>query len=59
MTGVTVRPSVEAGKSYDAVSRAYFMSVHAAPTREISPREAMERLEGELVRITGFRAVRD
>jgi trehalose/maltose transport system substrate-binding protein len=53
-TDMVVRPSVIAGKSYDKVSRAYFTAIHAALTRQVSAREALGRLEEELVRITGL-----
>ena len=45
MTGVVARPSILAGRSYEAVSRAYFT--------------ALERLETQLVQLTGFRPVRN
>jgi len=54
MTGVVTRPSVIAGKSYDRVSLAYSTAIHAALTRQVSAREALGRLEQDLVRITGL-----
>lgn len=57
MTDVVARPSVIAGKSYDAVSRAYFEAVHSALTHQANPQEALAKLEKQLVQITGFRAV--
>lgn len=57
MTGVVTRPSALVGNSYDKVSRAYFKAVHSALTREVPPREALKRLETELVHLTGFRPV--
>jgi trehalose/maltose transport system substrate-binding protein len=58
MAGVVARPSLVAGESYDAVSRAYFNAVHAVLTRQLTAEVAMAQLETELVRITGFKAVR-
>jgi trehalose/maltose transport system substrate-binding protein len=59
MTGVVARPGSLAGESYDRVSRAYSEAVHSALTRQVSPDDALRRLESELVQITGFRPVRD
>ncbi len=59
MTGIVARPSLAAGPAYDRVSSAYFNAVHSALTHQLTAEQALERLEAELVRITGFRAVRD
>lgn len=59
MTGVVARPSILAGRSYEAVSRAYFTALHSALTRQVPPRTALERLETQLVQLTGFRPVRN
>ena len=59
LTGIVARPSVVTGSSYDAVSRAYYTAVHAALTRQTSPREALESLEAQLVRITGLHPSRN
>jgi trehalose/maltose transport system substrate-binding protein len=59
LTGIVARPSVITGKSYEAVSRAYYTAVHSALTRQASPREALAALEKQLVRITGLHASRD
>ena len=58
MTGVVARPSVIAGKSYDQVSRAYSTAIHAALTRQAGAREALGRLQQDLVRITGLPSCR-
>ncbi len=59
LTGIVARPSVITGRSYDAVSRAYYTAVHAALTRQKSPREALADLEAQLARITGFHPSRN
>ena len=59
LSGIVARPSLLAGTKYDAVSRAYFEAVHSVLTRRATAEDAMAHLETELVRITGFRAVRD
>jgi trehalose/maltose transport system substrate-binding protein len=59
LTGIVARPSVITGRSYDAVSRAYSTAVHAALTRQQSPREALAALEKQLVQITGLHPSRD
>jgi trehalose/maltose transport system substrate-binding protein len=59
LTGIVARPSVITGRSYEAVSRAYYTAVHSALTRQASPREALADLEKQLVRITGLHASRD
>jgi len=54
MTGVVKRPSVIAGKSYDRVSAAYSAGIHAALARQVSAREALSRIQQDLIRITGL-----
>jgi len=53
--GAIARPSTVAGERYAEVSRAYYSAVHSIITGEVSAEEAMANLEGELVRITGFK----
>jgi len=53
LTGIVARPSVITGRSYEAVSRAYYTAIHAALTRQETPREALAGLEKQLVQITG------
>ena len=59
LTGIVTRPSVITGRSYDAVSRAYYTAVHSALTRQVTPREALAALEKQLVRITSLHASRN
>jgi trehalose/maltose transport system substrate-binding protein len=55
--GLFERPSILAGKNYDLVSRAYAKAVHSILKRQVPAAQAMAELQGELVRLTGFRAV--
>lgn len=60
LTGTPItRPSTLTGQSYDDVSRACFTAFHSVLAKQRSSSESMADLEGQLVRITGFRAVRD
>jgi trehalose/maltose transport system substrate-binding protein len=52
------RPSGVTGSQYDAVSRAYVQAVRSVLTHESTAPKAAADLEKELVRITGFEAVR-
>jgi len=52
---VVARPSVVAGRNYEAVSRAYIRHVHSVLAGEKSPTAAASDLEKELIEITGFR----
>jgi trehalose/maltose transport system substrate-binding protein len=52
---VVSRPSDVAGKNYEQVSEAYIQAVHSVLTRKQNAPEAAERLEAELMRITGFK----
>jgi len=47
--GVTLRPSVPAGKMYPEISRAYFEAVHSVLSRRQSAAEAARDLERQLV----------
>jgi trehalose/maltose transport system substrate-binding protein len=52
---VVARPSVVAGRNYEAVSRAYIRHVHSVLAGEKSPTTGAADLEKELIEITGFR----
>jgi trehalose/maltose transport system substrate-binding protein len=54
-TGMVSRPSTVTGKKYQQVAEAYIQTVHSVLTHRKSARDAAAALEGELVRITGFR----
>jgi trehalose/maltose transport system substrate-binding protein len=54
-TGTVSRPSAVTGKKYEDVTEAYIRVVHSVLTGEKSAPEAAASLEGELVRITGFK----
>jgi trehalose/maltose transport system substrate-binding protein len=54
-TGVVSRPSAVTGSKYEDVTEAYIRGVHAVLTGEKSAQNAAAALEGELVRITGFK----
>jgi len=47
--GLALRPSVQAGKTYPEVSRAYFDAVHAVLSHRQSAAEAASELQGRLV----------
>ena len=47
--GLALRPSVQSGKMYPEVSRAYFDSVHAVLSHKQSSAEAASELQGRLV----------
>ena len=53
---LVARPALQAGSSYNSVSRTYYTAVHAMLTRQITPEEGIAQLERDLVKITGFRA---
>jgi trehalose/maltose transport system substrate-binding protein len=53
-SGVTLRPSKQAGTRYPDVSRAYFEAVHAVLTGKKTAAEAAADLEGVLLHITGL-----
>lgn len=55
LTGAIARPSTVTGKQYGAVSEAYFRALHSVLTGEKNAANAAADLEGELVRITGFK----
>jgi len=50
------RPSVETGKSYPALSRAYFMAVHEVLAGEKPVATVLADLQTELMQITGLNA---
>jgi trehalose/maltose transport system substrate-binding protein len=52
---IVVRPSVETGIAYKAVSEAYSDAVHSVLVGQMSAPEAAAKLEEQLVAITGFR----
>jgi trehalose/maltose transport system substrate-binding protein len=52
---VVTRPSTVAGEKYEEVSRAYIQAVHSVLLGQSRAPEAAAWLEGELVRITGFK----
>jgi trehalose/maltose transport system substrate-binding protein len=58
MTGLEPRPSVAAGQLYSEVSRAYYLAVHSALTRQVPAAKALVDLEAELGRITKARTAR-
>ena len=51
---MVARPSLQAGNSYNRVSRAYYNAVHSVLARRVAPAAALTRLEADLVSITGF-----
>jgi trehalose/maltose transport system substrate-binding protein len=56
--GLVLRPAMNVGKKYDAVSRAYAAAVHQALERKVPVDVALARLQNELTWITGFPARR-
>jgi trehalose/maltose transport system substrate-binding protein len=52
---IVVRPSIETGTAYKAVSEAYSDAVHSVLVGQMSAPEAAAKLEKQLVAITGFR----
>ena len=54
---LVARPALRAGPSYTLVSRAYYNAIHSILKKEVTPEEGLARLQTELVKITGFRAV--
>ena len=54
--GITLRPSSATGKTYPAVSRAYFEAVHAVLTHRKTAETAAAELERKLAQITGLKA---
>jgi trehalose/maltose transport system substrate-binding protein len=59
MPGATVvsRPSNVSGPNYEEVSRVYAEGVHSVLERQSTASEAAEKVEKELLRITGFETV--
>jgi trehalose/maltose transport system substrate-binding protein len=53
-SGVVTRPSTITARKYDEVSRAYVRAVHSVLTGERKAPAAADRLEKELMGITGF-----
>jgi len=53
-SGIVTRPSVEAGNTYEQVTRAYFAAVHSVLTGQKDAREAAAELEKHLIEITSF-----
>ena len=51
-----MRPSGILREKYSDVSAAYFLAVHSVLAREVEPTKAGDKLETDLVRITGFPA---
>ena len=51
-----LRPSMETGKRYPALSRAYFMAVHEVVTGKKPAATALAHLQTELMKITGLNA---
>jgi trehalose/maltose transport system substrate-binding protein len=49
------RPSDVAGETYEQVTEAYIQAVHSVLTRKQNAPEAVEALEKQLIRITGFK----
>ena len=54
---VVSRPSNVSGPNYEEVSRVYDEAVHSVLARQSTASDAAEKLEQELVRITGFETV--
>jgi len=54
-TFIVVRPSIETGMAYKAVSKAYSDAVHSVLMGQKSAPDAAAELEKQLVSITGFR----
>jgi trehalose/maltose transport system substrate-binding protein len=52
---IVARPSMETGVAYKAVSKAYSDAVHSVLTGDQSAAEAADKLEKQLMAITGFR----
>jgi trehalose/maltose transport system substrate-binding protein len=53
-SGLVTRPSNEAGRGYEQVTRAYIHAVHSVLTGERGAPQAATELEKQLTRITGF-----
>jgi trehalose/maltose transport system substrate-binding protein len=51
---LAMRPSGVAGDKYTEVSVAYFQAVHDVLTHKMDPSQAGEKLQADLVHITGF-----
>ena len=56
--GLVLRPAMNVGKKYDAISRAYAAALHQALERKVPVSVALASLQNELIRITGFPARR-
>ena len=50
------RPSTVSGSKYAQVSNAYYQTVHDILSRKVQAKEAVARLEQQLIELTGFRA---
>ena len=54
---LAARPALQAGPSYNLVSRAYYTAIHSILTKQTTPEQGLATLEAELVKITGFHPV--
>jgi len=52
--GSIARPSTVTAEKYDAVSRAYFESVHSVLSGKVKAKDATDALQTQLTEITGF-----